>query len=276
MKILKNTTLTDILLDKLGMTILASSSVTISPKEYLLLSTVEVLNELYTFIDSGDIVVNNGVEDLTISIGKDFLKYPDNALNITFNPDAIRSNGLYTTTVQEAIEEVKSLIKPKTRVVRFQILGTVNYNQYLYSGLDKINLMRRSNSGNGYNYQDCSLEIILREGVIKLGGAVVQGLAVSSGTPNAIVNINFELWNVGFTNEGSKIADITFDIDSSSTTIGSYWNSSVNSNYKGITDLNIPIDSNTLIALKFISITGNSDIVSAENITVSLELECTN
>jgi len=65
-KILKNQTspAVDVELKKPGITIPASGIYTIEPLEYNLWTAVDVINEITPFINSGDIIVNDGIRDL--------------------------------------------------------------------------------------------------------------------------------------------------------------------------------------------------------------------
>lgn len=65
-KILKNTTLAAITIKDMGIVIPASSSYTITIQEYLLWASS---NDVLTYINSGNLVVNNGIEDLSIARG---------------------------------------------------------------------------------------------------------------------------------------------------------------------------------------------------------------
>jgi hypothetical protein len=88
-----------------------------------------------------------------------------------------------------------------------------------------------------------------------------------------LVDVNFELWNIGFQNEGTKIDDFKVPVDSTIFTIGNWWDSSIDTNFKGSIDLDIPVSAADLLGLKFIRITGNSNAVSIYNSTIILEIE---
>lgn len=76
-KILKNTTVSPITLKKLGITVPALGQITVDRVEYPYLSSVDRLNEINPLITSGDIVINNGVIDLSVSEGIRFIEYAD-------------------------------------------------------------------------------------------------------------------------------------------------------------------------------------------------------
>lgn len=76
-KILKNTTVADIELDALGYTIPASGQVDFDVTEFQLLASDDVIAEVTPFLTSGDIVVNDGVQDLTLAEGLRYLTWPE-------------------------------------------------------------------------------------------------------------------------------------------------------------------------------------------------------
>jgi len=63
-KILKNTTLSDISLEILGITIPASGQFELNTEDYIEAANEESISELTTLINSGDIVINDGFVDL--------------------------------------------------------------------------------------------------------------------------------------------------------------------------------------------------------------------
>lgn len=122
MKVIKNTTLSDILLTDVGVTIPASGQYTINQSEYLLWAeyvNTTPASQIDTLLTSGDIVVNDGTSDLNAVYGSYHLRYPDTALNQRFLNDSIRSNGFSSDTVQEAIEEAKS--EPPKRKIYYDL-----------------------------------------------------------------------------------------------------------------------------------------------------------
>jgi hypothetical protein len=127
-KIIKNTTASPIVLATVGFEIPATSSHVIEVQEYLLWGSTAALNEFTPLITRGDIVVNDGVMDLSVGDALNFLKYPDTSFNERFLSSPERSNGFVAKTVQEAIEEAASgtvvSIAPTTTV------GAVNAVAY--------------------------------------------------------------------------------------------------------------------------------------------------
>ena len=107
-KIIKNTTAADIMVDQAGILIEASTQYQIEVQDYLLWASAAVLAEVSPLITSGDLVVNDGIQDLSVSDGINFLEYPDTAFNVRFLSDPERVNGFVSKTTQEAIEEAAS------------------------------------------------------------------------------------------------------------------------------------------------------------------------
>lgn len=76
-KIIKNTTGSDIPLNEVGLTIEAGTSYTLVLDEYLRWATPEVITELTTPVNAGDLVINDGTNDLSASDGLRFMEYAD-------------------------------------------------------------------------------------------------------------------------------------------------------------------------------------------------------
>jgi hypothetical protein len=80
-KIIRNTTLSGILVQDTGVHIDSGESYTIDTQTYLLwANSIDIVG----YINSGDLVVNNGTVDLTINDGIRFLQYADR-LDISLN-----------------------------------------------------------------------------------------------------------------------------------------------------------------------------------------------
>jgi microcystin-dependent protein len=104
-KYLKNTTVADIFIGDTGINLTASSTYTVPARDYLLWANS---SNISAYLVSGDVVVNDGIRDLSATVGAAFIKYPDKAENIYFAspPDAV--NVLTARTVQAAIEQVNT------------------------------------------------------------------------------------------------------------------------------------------------------------------------
>ena len=76
-KILKNTTQAEIEIESAGISVLTTEDFEIDSSEYTLFAKDRVIIELTTHIDSGDIVVNTGSDDLDALEGIAYLQYPD-------------------------------------------------------------------------------------------------------------------------------------------------------------------------------------------------------
>lgn len=177
--------------------------------------------------------------------------------------------------VQEAIEKVKGF---RVQTPQFQYIGQMNYDQYLYSFADKtgglLTSTRRSgNASNGYRYSNSAPLTSLYSGTVISATASITGIAQSTGSAASNVELKFELWKVGFSNEGTKLGDIIFNIDSSTYNIGNYWNSSVLTSFAENQSQNVSVSAGDLLALKFIRQTGNDKVVAVTNTTVVLEIE---
>jgi len=107
-KILKNTTLSPISMDIIGLPPLqGGASVAIQEYDYGILFSNKCIIYITPYINTGDIVVNDGINDLSPVNGLNFIKYPDTALNARFLSDPERTNGFVAKNVQEAIEEAR-------------------------------------------------------------------------------------------------------------------------------------------------------------------------
>ena len=195
----------------------------------------------------------------------------------------LSNDGSATLSKAESLDYLKRLIDPETidikhkRFLMFQLIGDVDYDQYLMSGAEsdtQASKRRRSgDSSNGYRYSNSAPLISAFTGKVKKAVFNIKGIAVSTGTPANDVVVNFELWKVGFQNEGTKLGDVQVTLSSSEFTIGQWWNASIDTNFTGVADLDIDIAEGDLLGLKFKRITGNSDAVKLKNPTVLLETE---
>ena len=135
--ILKNTTISNIELDD-GFTIPASSQITIEPSQrHRLIDDIDDGGDIVALINSGDIVVNDGVDDLILANGFmlqraiDYIKYPDRAFNVRFEAEPERNNGFVSKNVQEAIEESRSAIEGKTAALPIFLNNGLTNNKWL-------------------------------------------------------------------------------------------------------------------------------------------------
>lgn len=101
MKLLKNTTISDIFITDTGTNLPASSTYEIDPTNYpIWAASSDVLPE----IDAGNLVGNDGVLDLSALLTK-FMLQSDVAVHVGFNN---ATNGFVSTNVQAAIEEIRT------------------------------------------------------------------------------------------------------------------------------------------------------------------------
>lgn len=268
-KILKNTTASDIDLDILGRRVPASGQLDLDTSDFARLASDASITELTTLINSGDIVVNDGVSDLSIADALAYIEYPDNAANIRFDNS---SNGFTSDDVQTAIEEVGGA---RIQSPQFQFIGQMNFDQYLYSYVHSASLFNRrsGDASNGYRFGNSAPITSLYGGTVVSASASITGIAQSTGSPSASLELKFELWNVGFNSEGTKLGDIIFNIDTSSYTVGNFWNSSILTAFAENQTQNVTVQAGDLLGLKFIRQTGSDKVVAVTNTTVVLEIE---
>ena len=216
MKYIKNTTASEIYIKEVGYPIAANSTHEIHEREYLMWfgALIVASSNLAAKIDSGDLVVNDGYEDLVATHGKDFLRYPDHAWNARFDAEPQRPNGFYLddNNVQEAIEYAKSdSINNDLDKLQFGRQGQTSANTVLLT----------LNNINSYDSPDTlKYDIIFR------------GFSVSTSNEPAAFTIQF--WKVNADHSiRTMIYEETFSV--------------VNSNFTGhsgftIGDLSIPVD----------------------------------
>lgn len=158
----------------------------------------------------------------------------------------------------------------------FQRIGQFNGSTYLFYGADQGGDGTRRPSGDGstgYRWSASAPGVVPFDGLIKGIALGVTGVAVDTGSPAAIVKVNFEVWEVGFNGEGTKIADIYVEIPSASYTIGTYWNSSLLTAFSGVNSaLNISMSAGKLLALKFVGKTGSGNAIQVQNVTATLNM----
>lgn len=177
--------------------------------------------------------------------------------------------------VQEAIEKVKGF---RVQPLQFQYIGELNFDNYLYSGVDAVSGLlsgsrRSGNTSNGYRYGNSAPLTSLYDGTVVSAAASITGIAQSTGSPASSLELKFELWKVGFNGEGTKLGDIIFNIDTSTYTVGNYWNSSVLTAFAENQSQNVDVSAGDLLGLKFIRQTGNDKVVEIYNATIVLEIE---
>jgi hypothetical protein len=79
-KIVKNTTISDITIASTGVTVPASGQYTIPQQDYLMWADPDTITEITTDVNSGDLVINDSIQDLPAADGLEFLRYPDKGL----------------------------------------------------------------------------------------------------------------------------------------------------------------------------------------------------
>jgi hypothetical protein len=283
--IIKNTTGTDIFIDGTGTNIPGSSQVTVDPKYYLAFSgsaTTGIDAEDATFItniNSGNLVVNDGSKDLSATNG---LRYLQNLTKLTFKDNGLDLEDAVTsvdiigiTPTNPSAGEIEIDLTPLTKrtfYAQFQRLDDLNFTDYLYSYTDIVDGSQpeSGNASNGYQFQQSAPILCPFDGTVVKAIWALKGAAVSGGTVGSTVTLNTDLYSVGFNGEGTKLGDVDVDIDSSQFTIGTFFNSFVDTNFKGSSSLNIPVSEGDLLALKFIDTSGPDDVEEMRELTVCL------
>lgn len=129
-KILKNQTGSPILIADVGITIPASpATYTIQPTDYLLW---DASANIITYINNGNIVVNDGTQDLSISSALAYIKFPLDARSVRFTTQGVV---LTSKNAEAAIDEAASqaqtaLITPRY-TISLQYNGTVSNNTFI-------------------------------------------------------------------------------------------------------------------------------------------------
>lgn len=145
-----------------------------------------------------------------------------------------------------------------------------NTTVYFYSGSVETDASNRIRSGNdsGFTFgSSCSPILCPCDGTIVKAGVVVYGAGVQNGTVVYPVTLKTELNKILF-NSSTSSGAINFSI-SSDYTVGTY--SPANTTFKGTNDsLNIAVNRNDLLALKFINGTGASEVGQINNVMINL------
>ena len=220
-KIIKNTTLSAIEVKETGDYIAAEGQITIDPSNYRLwadgmVEAISLNSQFNQDLTAGDLVVNDGISDLTAAYGRYYLQYPDWAFNQRFLSEPERPNGFVSKTTQEAIEEGKSgSIGNDLDTLQFGRQGNINNNVYLLTLFN----VPGNDSPDHFKYN-----------VLFRGFSFALGNELDSGD-----SFDLELWKTDSYHLNRQIAySETFDI--------------ANGNFTGhvgqtIGDLTIPIDS---------------------------------
>lgn len=128
----------------------------------------------------------------------------------------------------------------------------------------------RSGNAQGLSFQGACNPIQLHDnGKIISANLTLKGAGASSGTVTYPVIYKAELWNVGWTTEGTKIADLNFQLTSG---VGNYSVGTTNAKVN-LTGLDISVSLGDLLALKFVNGNGNSEVAQMLNAFVTIEIE---
>lgn len=144
--IVKNTTNSNIELFNVGVTIIANDELAVDSRERALWQDLDSVAEISPLITSGDLIISDGLNDITnIPEALAFILIGDFAKGVRFLNDADKSNGINSRNVQDAVEEVKSIVTTVEGNARFTITlehnGTMGDGTYMgYSNLIPGNL----------------------------------------------------------------------------------------------------------------------------------------
>lgn len=217
----------------------------------------------------GEIVIINGTEQILLPG-----PLPESPLNGHIAID--EQDGFFKVyNEQQSKWLIFSNSSNKKHFLEYQYIGQMNYSQYLFAGaFNSLVGPRSGDQSNGYRYSNSAPRIAPFSGDVTQAVVRIEGVAQSTGSAAAEVTCVFELWRVGTNgSEGTKLGDINFVIDTNSYNIGTYWNSSIITDYKGTTATDVAVTEGDLLGLKFIRQTGNSSVVSVNNVTLILTLE---
>lgn len=181
-----------------------------------------------------------------------------------------------TYTDEDGSDTVITLpVTTRHHFIQFTTLKEFTATDYLHS-FSQNNSTQNINSGHatqGYNNYNSSPILCPFTGTITLGVAAIKGIAVSTGTPSATVAVNMSLYKVGFNSEGTLLLNVEFNVDTATYTVGTFFDSSVASNFTGSESLSISVSEGDLLAVKFVRITGNDDACEVRSPTVGFLIE---
>ena len=165
-------------------------------------------------------------------------------------------------------------IAKKRRVITFQYIDNMNFSQYLVAEnmITTSTLKRSGDASNGYANAASAPHLANFNGSVVRLTYAFKGVGGNGATPGTLANLKTELWKVGWSNEGTKIADIVIPISSSN--IGTWGNSSVDTNTTGSIVLSgVNFSEGDLLGLKFINSTNTGEVNSVRGSTILLELK---
>jgi hypothetical protein len=197
--ILKNTTNSNIDLIQIGITILANNQYGVQSGDRVILYEDDSQTELQGYINSGDIIVNDGTRDLSITEALTYIKFPDQAISLLFDNS---SNGFTSQDVQSAIEEAKN---PPETVVGWESVQDTTYTE---------------NSPLTINPNSMQQIIINRDFVInsELPNGVTQFWNDTTNTFDPVKDGDFYVVRLGFTikpQQNNRVLDFSLDIGGS-------------------------------------------------------------
>lgn len=189
------------------------------------------------------------------------------------------TNTVFTCTSNDeanAIWHQSSSVPPGSGgcFAQFSFNHEMDYDQYLVSWADDDihnQKLKRSGHEDGMENGDCAPIIIPVDATIVSAILTMKGGSVSGGTVGSTVLATFELWNVGWTSEGTKVADLIFTIDTSSNPLGQWWNPwQQDANLVSSISVNANLNVGDRLAIKFKQGSGSENLCTALGTSIIL------
>jgi len=170
---------------------------------------------------------------------------------------------------------VSKNIVPKTLIFPYAFAKEMNYSQYLVSWVDndtQSNRLVRSGDECGLKWGSSSPILCPVDGTITSVMLCMKAAAVSDkNNVESFVNILFEVWHVGFDDEGTKKGQFDYNINSSQNPIGKKSDTRcVDTNLFVTLGVDIPVSYGDRLALKFIRQLGDDVVSKATGVFISL------
>lgn len=237
--------------------------------------SIEVYNETNTYL-----IDNPEGKDIEIKTTY-ILPQSRNGLSIwiskkPFSMKRMSNNGGVTNIVY--IESFIALVEAKRIITEDEITNIVIDIDF-YS-------MKRATSDTGlekYNGEESWVDGGIDNGAVpylntansKLTKALISARSISifsNTTPDSIVSLNIELYEVNFTST-TKIADLVFPIDSLTYNIGNNSSTNIDTFFDGEIELDIDIESNKKYGLKFVRVDSTGDVSAYRDMQINLRTE---
>lgn len=186
--------------------------------------------------------------------------------------------------IPAVVAENSSNLRSLTKNIQFTHIGQLNYEEYLYAGIQVSTSgnTKRSGSNNGFRWNNSAPHIASFTGYVNTIAMNIVGLGVNGNINSApnIIPVTFELWKIGTDgSEGTKLGDASLDVDKTLYTIGSWGDSSVLTQFQD-NKVNIPFDQiqfnkGDLLGLKWNPSNTNGQMRAFNNAVIDMELVST-